>query len=153
IDVFEVYSVAYDSTNNLILTGMQDNGTPHQNPGGSGAFTDQTGGDGQFQQADNTSLRPPGATTGAVFAYSLSNNFQFFKRNRFDNTGSYAAPAAGIITTASNTTPIVITSVGHGLQTGDLVTISAVTGNTTANGFFSVTRIDANSFSLQNSNG
>ena len=149
LDAFEIYSVAYDSTNGLIFTGMQDNGSPHQNASGSGVFTEQTGGDGQFQQVDNTSLRVGGAA-GDVFGYSLSNNFSFFNRNRFDNTGAYATPATGIINAATNASPIVITSAGHGLQTGDLVTTFGVTGNTSANGFFKVTRIDANSFSLQN---
>ena len=31
LGAFELYSVAYDSTNDVIITGTQDNGSPHQN--------------------------------------------------------------------------------------------------------------------------
>ena len=62
-----------------------------------------------------------------------------------------AIPAATItITNATNATPIVVTATAHGLQTGDLVSISGITGNTNANGFFKVTRLTADTFSLQN---
>ena len=53
------------------------------------------------------------------------------------------------ITDATNVTPIVITSAGHGLKTGDGVVITGVGGNTAANGDFEITRINADSFSLQ----
>jgi hypothetical protein len=61
--------------------------------------------------------------------------------------------AGGTITAATNAAPIVITSAGHNLSTGTLVTISGVTGNTAANGTFQVTVIDANTFSLGGSTG
>jgi Ubiquitin-activating enzyme E1 FCCH domain len=61
--------------------------------------------------------------------------------------------AGGTITAATNAAPIVITSAGHGLTTGTLVTISGVTGNTAANGTFQVTVVDANTFSLNGSAG
>ncbi len=57
------------------------------------------------------------------------------------------------ITNASNNSPIVITSVGHGLTTGARVTIAGVTGNTAANGTWVVTRVDADTFSLNGSTG
>ena len=60
------------------------------------------------------------------------------------------APAAITITGATNATPIVVTAVGHGLVTGDNVSISGITGNTNANGYFKVTRLTADTFSLQN---
>lgn len=59
----------------------------------------------------------------------------------------------GTITGASNTTPIVITCASHGLTTDDLIQITGVRGNTYANGIWFVTRIDANSFSLDTSVG
>jgi hypothetical protein len=52
------------------------------------------------------------------------------------------------ITGASNVNPIVITSVGHGLVTNDTVTIEGVEGNTNANGFKTVTRINDDTFSI-----
>jgi hypothetical protein len=59
----------------------------------------------------------------------------------------------GTITGASNATPIVITSATHGLVTGDTVDITGVLGNTAANDVFTIKRIDANSFSLDESSG
>lgn len=74
------------------------------------------------------------------------------------NTTAYAAgdaitAPALTITAASNATPIVITSTAHGLVTGDAVTVAAVGGNTAANGNWLVTKIDANTFSLDGSVG
>lgn len=57
------------------------------------------------------------------------------------------------VTAATNASPIVITSANHGLTTGTLVTITGVGGNTAANGTFVITRIDANTFSLNGSSG
>ncbi|TXI01567.1 MAG: hypothetical protein E6Q76_16925, partial [Rhizobium sp.] len=57
------------------------------------------------------------------------------------------------ITDATNASPIVITSAGHGLTTGNSVVIARIKGNRAANGGFVVTVIDANTFSLQGSTG
>ena len=57
------------------------------------------------------------------------------------------------ITGATNTSPIVITSAGHGLSTGNFVVVNGVTGNTAANGFFRITKIDSDTFSLDGSAG
>jgi len=62
-------------------------------------------------------------------------------------------PSGGAITGATNATPIVITSVGHNLNTGTFVTISGVGGNTAANGNWQITVIDPNTFSLNTSVG
>lgn len=68
-------------------------------------------------------------------------------------TGSLAKKDTASVTDASNTTPIVLTSAGHGLTTGTRVTVISVTGNTAANGTFVVTRINADTFSLDSSVG
>ncbi|MFO0425530.1 MAG: hypothetical protein ACK526_03110 [Planctomyces sp.] len=60
---------------------------------------------------------------------------------------------SGVITAATNAGPIVITSAGHGLITGQRVRISNVGGNTAANGVFQITQIDANRFSLNGTTG
>lgn len=60
---------------------------------------------------------------------------------------------SGVVAGASNASPIVITDADHGLTTGTAVTISGVGGNTAANGTFVVTRINANTFSLNGSVG
>lgn len=54
----------------------------------------------------------------------------------------------GSITGATNATPIVITSTAHGLQTGARVTVSGVGGNTAANTTATITRVSADTFSL-----
>ncbi len=77
----------------------------------------------------------------------------------------------GAITGATNATPIVVTSTGHGLVTGDQVVIAGVLGNTGANSVplnpaglpsanavapvpsWTVTKVDANTFSLNSSVG
>ena len=60
---------------------------------------------------------------------------------------------ASPLTDATFATPIVITSVGHGLNTGDRVQISGVTGNLGANGVWTVTRTGNDNFSLNQSIG
>ncbi len=55
---------------------------------------------------------------------------------------------AKTITDATNATPIVITSEGHGLKTGDGVTQSGVITNTNANGDFSIIRLSADTYSI-----
>jgi hypothetical protein len=62
-------------------------------------------------------------------------------------SGAYA-PLTGNITNATNVNPIVITSANHGLATAQSVTITGVGGDTAANGTWSITKIDANTFSI-----
>jgi hypothetical protein len=57
------------------------------------------------------------------------------------------------ITNATNAIPIVITSASHGLTTGNKIAVVNVGGNGAAKGTFSVTVIDANTFSLDGSAG
>lgn len=57
------------------------------------------------------------------------------------------------ITGATNATPIVITANGHGLSTGARVSITGVLGNTAANGTWTITKVDANTFDLNTSVG
>lgn len=57
------------------------------------------------------------------------------------------------ITGATNATPIVITSNGHGLSNNDIVAVASVGGNTAANGIWSVANVAANTFELEGSTG
>ena len=59
----------------------------------------------------------------------------------------------GTITGATNASPIVITSNNHGLVNGDRVTITGVTGNTAANGTFTILVLDIDTFSLTGTTG
>ena len=56
---------------------------------------------------------------------------------------------SGNITATSTSSTVVITSASHGLATGDRVTIS---GTTTYDGNRTITKVDANSFSITDSN-
>jgi len=58
-----------------------------------------------------------------------------------------------ILTNATNTTPIVITSASHGLVSGMTVTVLDVAGNTAANGVWVVLVVDTNNFQLVGSAG
>jgi len=65
-----------------------------------------------------------------------------------------ATLASGVaITNATNASPISITAAGHGLATADRVFITGVLGNTAANGWYIVTVVDANTFTLNDSSG
>lgn len=58
------------------------------------------------------------------------------------------------VLSATNATPIVVTTTTtHGLSSGDFVFIDGVTGNTAANGHFSITVVSPTSFSLDGSVG
>lgn len=61
--------------------------------------------------------------------------------------------AAKTINSSTNATPIVVTLNSHGYATGDIVTIYNHATNLTANGTWSITKVDDNKFSLDNSVG
>ena len=68
-------------------------------------------------------------------------------------TATQATPTSGSVLSASNATPIAIGSLDHGLATNDTVVVVDVEGNTAANGSFTVTKVDANNFTLNSSVG
>jgi hypothetical protein len=70
---------------------------------------------------------------------------------RFFRVRSANQPVA--VTGATNASPIVLTSTGHNLVSEDVISVSGILGNTAANGIFTVTKVDANSFSLNGSSG
>jgi hypothetical protein len=59
----------------------------------------------------------------------------------------------GTLDNATNATPIQIHSAAHGLSTGNRVKISGVNGNTAANGTWTITKVDADNFTLDTSVG
>ena len=79
--VTEQVSVAYDTLNDVLISGNQDNGVTEQD--GLLVRTEWNeifGGDGEVQQVvieGEQSIR-----------YSMSNNFQFFRRRTFDDTNT-----------------------------------------------------------------
>src|SRR5579875_2401406 len=54
------------------------------------------------------------------------------------------------ITSCTNTTPIVCTAPNHGLSNGAAVWIQGITGLTNADGFFTISNVTTNTFTLQN---
>ncbi len=65
-----------------------------------------------------------------------------------------ACIAAATVSNATNAAPIVITTAAaHSFIEGQYITIASVTGNTAANGNWTITYIDATSFSLNGSTG
>jgi len=68
-----------------------------------------------------------------------------------NGTGAAALRDAGPVAGASGGAPIVVTAPGHGLSTGTRVTVVGVAGNTAANGSWTVTVLDGNTFSLDGS--
>jgi hypothetical protein len=68
-------------------------------------------------------------------------------------SGSAAKRDTGVVTGATDASPIAVTSVAHGLTTGTLVTVASVGGNTAANGDFTVTRTGDDTFTLDDSTG
>lgn len=67
--------------------------------------------------------------------------------------GSAALKDTGLITGATNATPIVITSAAHKLETGTRVTVASVGGNTAANSTWTITKVSSSTFSLDTSVG
>ena len=57
------------------------------------------------------------------------------------------------VSNATNASPIAITVIAHGYSTGNRVSLSGVQGNTAANGEWTITVTDANTFTLNGSTG
>jgi hypothetical protein len=71
----------------------------------------------------------------------------------YDPSTGFGTWTANVITNATNSSNLLITSPGHGLQTGDEIRITGVLGNTAANGTFKVSVVDGNTFRLDNAAG
>lgn len=61
----------------------------------------------------------------------------------------YDAVTPVAITSSTDAAPIVVTATAHGFNTGDRVLIIGHTTNLATNGIFKITRLTANTFSLQ----
>ncbi|EMI18271.1 BNR repeat-containing protein, partial [Rhodopirellula maiorica SM1] len=116
-----------------------------------------------LQQSNNVEMAVS-PQTGRLFAavlISAQPQGVFYSDNTTAGTPTWTQmdvpvlPLGGTaaITGATNATPIVITSANHGLVSGSYVVIDGVAGNTAANGFYRVTRLTDNTFSLDNSSG
>ncbi len=98
---------------------------------------------------DNKKWAPPKTAWSANAVFTLGTLI-------IDSNGNIQQVTPGpptTITGATNATPIVITDTAHGYTTGQSVEINSVGGNTAANGTWPITKIDANSYSLNGSAG
>lgn len=89
---------------------------------------------------------------------AISTPIIFEANDRLSLTGNYevwlgACGPTVAITAATNATPIQITATSHGFRSGQKVVIAGVGGNTAANGTWTVTQIDSNTFTLNGSVG
>jgi hypothetical protein len=94
-----------------------------------------------------------GTTWAASTAYSLNSLVIPASANSYVYNASIAGTSAANVTptAGTNASPIVVTANGHGYQTGNMITISGVTGNTNMNGTWIVVVLTANTYNLMNS--
>lgn len=96
---------------------------------------------------------------------SVSNSYDTVKNVAFvqqaqngaapqaDTVRGVRVPTTKAITGATKTNPITITCTAHGFVTGDLVVIAGVGGTVAANGEWTITVVNSNSFTLNSSSG
>jgi hypothetical protein len=99
-----------------------------------------------------------GAATPPIFYDPLFMGTAQFLRNGRTNFGDFTLTSDDVtvrnISAATNATPIQITtSTTNGLITGQTVTIYGITGNTAANGTFTITVLNNTQFTLDGSAG
>src|SRR5688572_7826797 len=97
---------------------------------------------------------PTGVTVTAGRVGAQRARYQVTAIGSDESLPGLAASGAANITGATAASPVVITAVGHGLETDDEVQIDSVGGMTELNGRrFIITVINANSFSLRDEDG
>lgn len=89
-----------------------------------------------------------GDIVGDIVAYTRFIDRSGYPSSLSPVTEATIGGAEKTITGATNASPIVITSTGHGFSNGDTVRISQVYGNEAANGVFVAANVGANVFSL-----
>jgi hypothetical protein len=132
---------------------------PYSGIAGTGTWTTsmQVGGNTVPWSQDITN-DPTGKTWKITYAVTPGSIYGF-DFTRIDYQGlpyalqAIAADSKAITGTTGAGVLIQVTIVGHGYLTGDTTTISGVVGNTAANGTWTITYVDANTFSLNGSVG
>lgn len=92
-------------------------------------------------------------STGAVEVPDAAPTYRVYGPSGIILTGTCGSAFDGSVEDASNDSPIEITSADHGLETGNIVTVAGVGGNTAANGTFQVTKTGDNTFTLNGTTG
>lgn len=93
-----------------------------------------------------------GTTSAANTVYSLNSIVIPIVANTYAYVASVAGTSGGNVvpTAGTNASPIVVTAAAHGLATGNVVTISGVTGNTNMNGTYGVIVLSSSTYNLYN---
>ena len=101
--------------------------------------------------AGNGAYTVGGTSTRLATSHNLASGADYW----IEETQSEGGPVESFqnATAATNASPIVLTVPNHGYQTGDIVNVRGITGNTAADAMWQITRIDDNSFSLNGSVG
>src|SRR5262249_6812669 len=99
-----------------------------------------------------------GGNTAANAAWKVTRvDADHFTLDNSAGNGTYTTGGTwtfgAILTDASNTSPITITSASHGLTTNQRVDVNNVQGNTAANGNWVITQKSTDTFNLNNSAG
>ncbi len=123
--------------------------------------TDLAGGADLINATFNTNVDNACLGVGTRFYYGLDNatppltvNLLVVLLHELGHGLGFSSFATTItLTSATNASPIVITSNTHGLADGDVVTVQNATGNTAANGTWTVANRTANTFALAGSVG
>jgi hypothetical protein len=163
-----IWSVTVIDSTKFSLNGSTGEATPHHYN------------DGIVNIANNDLLRadfpngPPGTpgyvtfekidpspSIGNLGTSTITNRFAYLRvtPSMWGETGTFKVRAtytssSNTVTGATNASPIVITTgSAHGLSSGQIVTISGVTGNTAANNTWVITVVNSNQFSLNGSTG
>ena len=148
---YNASTLTFDGFLDGVQSATSDTGTARSSPVGSGL--------GQYYVlgvGDNTNLGSGVNFNGQVDDFRVWNTALTAAEVANTANQTLVSPPpqiTGIITGTTNASPIVVTSPSNGLTTGEQVTINGVLGDTAANGTWTVTVIDANTFSLNNSTG
>jgi hypothetical protein len=120
------------------------NATPSSSPTANG------GGRALWRVYDtNTSFSNSYNETATSFVQQKQNG----TARQADTVRGVRIPALKPITGATNANPISITCAAHGFVTGDMVVIAGVSGNTNANGEYTITVQNSSTFTLNSRTG
>jgi len=108
IAAFEAHDVAYNSLNNTLVIGLQDNGTHLQTTSGNTQWSFISGGDGGDVAIDSVTL----AGSNQSIVYSSSQNLLGFQRVVYDsNNNAVSSTPLASITSPTFVTPIELNSI------------------------------------------
>lgn len=111
---------------------------------------------GQYELGESLKAAIPITVAGVPVDPTVNPTYRIYEGETViaAGTGSLTQLDTGAIDDATNANPIEITTdAAHGLETGNIVKITNVVGNTAANGTFQITKTAADTFTLDGSTG